>query len=107
MSHPFWDCRQTLRAQPELARCIVMRAFGLPGSISQWPWSRWTGFLWAGLVYVASDHWCLTSQVSTGNLLVILSRHYQDVSCLKFTGDGSHFVSAGKDCLVLAWSLCR
>lgn len=47
------------------------------------------------------------SQVSTGNLLVILSRHYQDVSCLKFTGDGSHFVSAGKDCLVLAWSLCR
>ncbi|EDL89363.1 rCG29171, isoform CRA_b, partial [Rattus norvegicus] len=45
-------------------------------------------------------------EVSTGNLLVILSRHYQDVSCLKFTGDGSHFVSAGKDCLVLAWSLC-
>uniref|UniRef100_A0A8C6QLD1 WD repeat-containing protein 18 n=1 Tax=Nannospalax galili TaxID=1026970 RepID=A0A8C6QLD1_NANGA len=46
------------------------------------------------------------SQVSTGNLLVILSRHYQDVSCLKFTGDSSHFISGGKDCLVLAWSLC-
>lgn len=45
-------------------------------------------------------------EVCTGNLLVILSRHYQDVSCLKFTGDGSHFVSAGKDCLALAWSLC-
>lgn len=45
-------------------------------------------------------------EVSTGNLLVILSRHYQDVSCLKFTGDGSHFVSGGKDCLVLVWSLC-
>eukprot|EP00069_Balaena_mysticetus_P010476 bmy_06648T0 len=45
-------------------------------------------------------------EVSTGNLLVILSRHYQDVSCLQFTGDSSHFVSGGKDCLVLAWSLC-
>uniref|UniRef100_A0A673THE9 WD repeat-containing protein 18 n=1 Tax=Suricata suricatta TaxID=37032 RepID=A0A673THE9_SURSU len=45
-------------------------------------------------------------EVSTGNLLVILSRHYQDVSCLQFTGDGSHFLSGGKDCLVLAWSLC-
>ncbi|XP_010633263.1 WD repeat-containing protein 18 isoform X1 [Fukomys damarensis] len=45
-------------------------------------------------------------EVSTGNLLVILSRHYQDVSCLKFTGDSSHFVSGSKDCLVLAWSLC-
>ncbi|XP_012921454.2 WD repeat-containing protein 18 isoform X1 [Heterocephalus glaber] len=44
-------------------------------------------------------------EVSTGNLLVILSRHYQDVSCLKFTGDSSHFVSGSKDCLVLAWSL--
>lgn len=46
-------------------------------------------------------------QVSTGNLLVILSRHYQDVSCLQFTGDSSHFLSGGKDCLVLVWSLCR
>uniref|UniRef100_A0A2I2YWF5 WD repeat-containing protein 18 n=1 Tax=Gorilla gorilla gorilla TaxID=9595 RepID=A0A2I2YWF5_GORGO len=45
-------------------------------------------------------------EVSTGNLLVILSRHYQDVSCLQFTGDSSHFISGGKDCLVLVWSLC-
>ncbi|XP_076977510.1 WD repeat-containing protein 18 isoform X2 [Tamandua tetradactyla] len=44
--------------------------------------------------------------VSTGNLLVILSRHYQDVSCLQFTGDSSHFLSGGKDCLVLVWGLC-
>lgn len=50
---------------------------------------------------------CAPSQVSTGNLLVILSRHYQDVSCLQFTGDSSHFLSGGKDCLVLAWGLCR
>lgn len=50
---------------------------------------------------------CSHPQVSTGNLLVILSRHYQDVSCLQFTGDSSHFLSGGKDCLVLVWSLCR
>lgn len=35
-------------------------------------------------------------EVSTGNLLVILSRHYQDVSCLQFTGDSSHFLSGAK-----------
>ncbi|XP_036898215.1 WD repeat-containing protein 18 isoform X3 [Sturnira hondurensis] len=45
-------------------------------------------------------------EVSTGNLLVILSRHYQDIACLQFTGDSSHFLSGGKDCLVLVWSLC-
>uniref|UniRef100_A0A8C9UKY8 WD repeat-containing protein 18 n=1 Tax=Spermophilus dauricus TaxID=99837 RepID=A0A8C9UKY8_SPEDA len=45
-------------------------------------------------------------EVSTGNLLVILNRHYQDLSCLKFTGDSSHFLSGGRDCLVLTWSLC-
>ncbi|XP_030891950.1 WD repeat-containing protein 18 isoform X2 [Leptonychotes weddellii] len=45
-------------------------------------------------------------EVSTGSLLVILSRHYQDVSCLQFTGDSSHFLSGGKDCLVLVWGLC-
>ncbi|KAK2510041.1 hypothetical protein MC885_018425 [Smutsia gigantea] len=44
-------------------------------------------------------------EVSTGNLLVILSRHYQDVSCLQFTGDSSYFLSGGQDCLVLAWGL--
>lgn len=53
------------------------------------------------------DPTCPLPQVSTGNLLVILSRHYQDVSCLRFTGDSSYFLSGGKDCLVLVWSLCR
>ncbi|XP_030290104.1 WD repeat-containing protein 18 [Sparus aurata] len=44
-------------------------------------------------------------EVSTGKLLCVLSRHYQDVTCLKFTDDSSHFVSAGKDNLALVWSL--
>ncbi|XP_041862015.1 WD repeat-containing protein 18 [Melanotaenia boesemani] len=44
-------------------------------------------------------------EVCTGKLLSVLSRHYQDVTCLKFTDDSSHFVSAGKDNLALVWSL--
>ncbi|XP_029355799.1 WD repeat-containing protein 18 [Echeneis naucrates] len=44
-------------------------------------------------------------EVCTGKLLSILSRHYQDVTCLKFTDDSSHFVSGGKDNLALVWSL--
>ncbi|XP_068448800.1 WD repeat-containing protein 18 [Clinocottus analis] len=44
-------------------------------------------------------------EVSTGKLLSVLSRHYQDVTCLKFTDDSSHFVSGGKDNLALVWRL--
>ncbi|KAL4000157.1 signal transducer and activator of transcription 3 [Sarotherodon galilaeus] len=44
-------------------------------------------------------------EVCTGKLLSVLSRHYQDVTCLKFTDDSSHFVSGGKDNLALVWSL--
>ncbi|XP_073681660.1 WD repeat-containing protein 18-like [Garra rufa] len=46
-------------------------------------------------------------EMSTGNLLAILSRHYQDVSCIRFTDDSSHFVSGGKDNLALIWNLFR
>ncbi|XP_060088806.1 WD repeat-containing protein 18 [Heteronotia binoei] len=45
-------------------------------------------------------------EVSSGNLLAILNRHYQDISCLTFTDDSSHFLSGAKDCLVIVWSLC-
>ncbi|XP_029957748.1 WD repeat-containing protein 18 [Salarias fasciatus] len=44
-------------------------------------------------------------EVSSGKLLSVLSRHYQDVTCLQFTDDGSHFVSGAKDNLVLVWGL--
>ncbi|XP_036067621.1 WD repeat-containing protein 18 isoform X2 [Oryzias melastigma] len=44
-------------------------------------------------------------EVSTGKLLCVLSRHYQDITCLKFTDDGSHFISGGKDNLALVWNL--
>lgn len=46
-------------------------------------------------------------QVSNGNLLAILNRHYQDLTCLCFTDDSSHFLSGAKDCLALVWNLYR
>ncbi|XP_052777090.1 WD repeat-containing protein 18-like isoform X2 [Mya arenaria] len=44
-------------------------------------------------------------QICTGNLLCVLSRHYQTVNVIRFTDNGSHFVSGGEDNLVLVWSL--
>ncbi|XP_051893740.1 WD repeat-containing protein 18 isoform X2 [Pristis pectinata] len=45
-------------------------------------------------------------EVSTGNLLLTLSRHYQELTCIRFTDDSSHFISGGKDNLVMVWNLC-
>nr|XP_057930464.1 WD repeat-containing protein 18 [Doryrhamphus excisus] len=44
-------------------------------------------------------------EVPTGKLLSVVTRHYQDVTCVKFTDDSSHFVSGGKDSVVLVWSV--
>jgi len=44
-------------------------------------------------------------QLSTGRLWCVVSSHYQPVTCLKFSTDGSHFFSAGADGQVLCWSL--
>lgn len=44
-------------------------------------------------------------QMCSGNMLAVLSRHYQSVTSLKFTDDGSHFISAGHDGMLLVWKL--
>ena len=46
-------------------------------------------------------------QVATGRMMTSLSKHYQTVTCLKFTHDGSFFISAGKDGAVLVWNLMQ
>lgn len=51
----------------------------------------------AELVYV----W----HIPTGKMFASLSRHFQNVSHIKFTDDDSHFVSAGQDGMILVWSL--
>lgn len=65
------------------------------------------------LAFSPSGHYCVAGieekiyiwQTSSGSLLNILSRHYQTISNIKFTDDGSHFVSAGDDGIVLVWTL--
>lgn len=44
-------------------------------------------------------------KISSGDMLAMLSRHYQTVNSLVFTDDGSHFVSAGQDGMMLVWKL--
>lgn len=46
-------------------------------------------------------------QLATGAMLATVSRHYQAVIVLRFTDDGSHFVSAGQDGMVLVWNLAH
>jgi len=44
-------------------------------------------------------------QVGTGSLLTVLSRHYQPVTVLTFTKDGTHLITGGEDGQVLCWAL--
>uniref|UniRef100_A0A8C5WJU3 WD repeat-containing protein 18 n=1 Tax=Leptobrachium leishanense TaxID=445787 RepID=A0A8C5WJU3_9ANUR len=44
-------------------------------------------------------------EVCTGRLLSIINCHYQDVTCLTFTDDSSHFLSGAKDSLVMVWNV--
>ncbi|KAK2164982.1 hypothetical protein NP493_1389g00040 [Ridgeia piscesae] len=62
-----------------------------------------------------SGHYCAAAiqdklhiwQMSTGDLLAVLTRHYQNINCVRFTDDGSHLVSGADDSLVLVWALAR
>ena len=44
---------------------------------------------------------CLATCFFSGALLAVLSRHYQSVTVLSFTKDGSHLISGGEDGQVL------
>lgn len=44
-------------------------------------------------------------QICSGKLLTVLSVHYQAVTSLRFTDDGTHFVSGGQDGMVFVWNL--
>lgn len=44
-------------------------------------------------------------QIASGRMLAMLTKHYQPINCIKFTDDGSHFVTGGQDGQVIVWSL--
>ena len=46
-------------------------------------------------------------QVCSGCLMAVVGRHYQNVNVIRFTDNGSHFISGGEDNLVIVWSLAR
>lgn len=45
--------------------------------------------------------------LNTGRLLNTMSKHYQPITCIRFTDSGEHFVTAGKDGAVLVWNLTQ
>ncbi|XP_029176521.1 WD repeat-containing protein 18 [Nylanderia fulva] len=58
-------------------------------------------------IIAAVDEQLFIWQTCNGRILANLARHYQTVSCLAITKDGSLFASAGEDGLVFVWSLYR
>ncbi|KAJ8866090.1 hypothetical protein PR048_033614 [Dryococelus australis] len=46
-------------------------------------------------------------QIASGCLLAVADMHFSRVNVVKFVDDGSHFVSAGEDCMVAVWSLAQ
>lgn len=43
----------------------------------------------------------------TGANMASVSQHYGKVTVLRFTDDGSHFISAAQDCRIIVWNLAR
>lgn len=79
---------------------ITSARFVTPGKVNAMAVTPDGIFLVAGIgeiVYV----WHLQS----GKMLNALSKHYQPITCIRMTDEGSHFVSASKDGAVLIWNL--
>ncbi|XP_055524560.1 WD repeat-containing protein 18 [Wyeomyia smithii] len=45
--------------------------------------------------------------MATGAMITTITRHYQVVTSICFTDNGSHFASAGQDGMVLVWNLSQ
>ena len=59
------------------------------------------------MISIATVSLSRACQVSSGHLLAVVSQHYQPVAVLRFTDDGTHFISGGADARVIVWSMGR
>ena len=79
-------------------RDAAQQRLSTPGPVSALaadPAAAWLALAVAERVFV--------HHLASGRLLAVLSRHYQTVTALRFTDDGSHFVSAADDGLAAVW----
>lgn len=44
-------------------------------------------------------------EICSGRMVAVLSQHYQSVTSIKFTDDGTHFCTAAHDGMLLVWKL--
>uniref|UniRef100_A0A182P7J9 WD repeat-containing protein 18 n=1 Tax=Anopheles epiroticus TaxID=199890 RepID=A0A182P7J9_9DIPT len=56
---------------------------------------------------VAHSHSFTVYNLHSGASMASISHHYGKVTVLRFTDDGSHFISAGHDCRIVVWNLAR
>uniref|UniRef100_A0A182KAX5 Uncharacterized protein n=1 Tax=Anopheles christyi TaxID=43041 RepID=A0A182KAX5_9DIPT len=56
---------------------------------------------------VAHLHSFTVYNLHTGASMATIAHHYGKVTVLRFTDDGTHFVSAGQDCRIVVWNLAR
>ncbi|CAD7089774.1 unnamed protein product [Hermetia illucens] len=76
--------------------------FITPGKVLSLDVSPDGNYLVAGIQEVVHI-WHLCS----GKMITALSKHYQAVTKIKFTDDGSHFLSAGQDGNIVVWNLTK
>uniref|UniRef100_A0A182MI13 WD repeat-containing protein 18 n=1 Tax=Anopheles culicifacies TaxID=139723 RepID=A0A182MI13_9DIPT len=56
---------------------------------------------------VAHGHSFNIYNLLTGANMASVAQHYGKINVLRFTDDGSHFISAGQDCRIVVWNLAR
>lgn len=76
--------------------------FVVPGKVNSLAISPDGNYLLAGIQEILYI-W----QICSGRMLNSISKHYQSITTIKFTSDGSHFITAGQDGMVLVWNLTK
>ncbi|XP_049296941.1 WD repeat-containing protein 18 [Anopheles funestus] len=56
---------------------------------------------------VAHGHSFNVYNLLTGANMASVAQHYGNINVLRFTDDGSHFISAAQDCRIVVWNLAR